>query len=725
MVAAQNSVRLPPYVKGWPLIGNSIALIDQPVQFFIESARQYGPAFRIRYPTAPNGEWVVLAGVEANELASKRPELFSNREYFHRFNDETGTDDYLCTMDGERHAYFRKVMKAALSREAMAPFVPDMIRLIEDRVRVWKQDMVVPIFDHFQRLTADALALAAGGCPVSDQQYAHFARFATTFIGSSAAGRPKFLLKMPGYKRAKEAVHAFLDEMIRKHEQEPPGKGRRADVIDTVLQAKYPDGTPFGRADQHANAHLPYANGISYTGRISAFMLYELMKRPDLVQRITSEIDAAYAKGTPGLEDVWHMTTLRNCVKECFRRHPIAPAVPRYAVEDFEFAGCTVPKGSYVFFAISVPHFDERYFADPYKFDPDRYLPPRSEGSRGRAYSPWGLGRHACLSTGFVETVSMVTMVGLFRTLEVALDPADYKLKVRPTPLPAPVGELCLRVLAQRRHAATSEAPRQAEEGERAFLGLDFEAEELKRFVSSVERRSYRPGETIIRQGEPAEHFFVLTEGTVEVLREEAGKPAAHLADIAAGGYFGEIGLLHGVPRTATVVARSPVQVLAIGRELFTHMVAEHDMISGELAEMARRRVMANQLAAAIPGLDRASLAKVSSSLQRVELPAGAIIVKQGDAADRFYVIVGGEAEVVSEYAEREDIVLARLGPGEYFGEIGLLQNRARTATVRAATALELLALEREPFLALADETHKSGQAIAGKALQRLLMVEA
>jgi CRP/FNR family cyclic AMP-dependent transcriptional regulator len=101
------------------------------------------------------------------------------------------------------------------------------------------------------------------------------------------------------------------------------------------------------------------------------------------------------------------------------------------------------------------------------------------------------------------------------------------------------------------------------------------------------------------------------------------------------------------------------------------------------------------------------------------------VVVKQGDAADRFYVIVGGEAEVVSEYAEREEIVLARLGPGEYFGEIGLLQNRPRTATVRAATALELLALAREPFLALADETHTSGKAIAGKALQRLLMQEA
>ena len=714
------SGNLPPLVPGWPLLGNGIALVSDPVQFWVESARKYGPAYRVRYPTAPKGEWIVLSGIEANQLASRRTELFSNREYFHRIAMEAGTEDYICHLDGPRHAHARSMMKPALSREAMAPFVPDLIRMVEKAAGAWEVGDIVPIVERFQRLTLDELALAAGGCPLSDPQFATLRRYADTFIGSGVAGQPAFLLKMPGYKRAKAAAHDYLGGLLAGHEREPPGEGRRADLIDTVLRATYADGRPYDAADRIANAHLPYANGIGYTGRIAAFLLYELMRDSWLMARLVAEIDGAYDEGTPGLDRIWRMSLLRNCVRETFRRWPIAPTVPRYSVADFTFAGYDIPKDSYIFFGICVPHFDARYFPDPYRFDPDRFAPPRSEGARANAYAPYGLGRHVCLSPGFVETVTMTTVIGLLRTLEIALHPPGYVMRVRPKPIPVPSGKLALRVVAQRSHAPSSHRPSGEEESSYAFLGLDFEAAELKRFVSSVERRAYAAGEVILRQGEPAEHFFVLTEGTVEVLRE-----GAHLADIAAGGYFGEIGLLHGVPRTATVVARGPVRVLAIGRELFTHMVAEHDMISGELAEMARRRVMANQLAAAVPGLDSSALAKVSSSLQRVALPAGSVVVKQGDAADRFYVIVGGEAEVVSEYAEREEIVLARLGPGEYFGEIGLLQNRPRTATVRAATALELLALEREPFLALADETHTSGQAIAGKALQRLLMQEA
>ena len=70
--------------------------------------------------------------------------------------------------------------------------------------------------------------------------------------------------------------------------------------------------------------------------------------------------------------------------------------------------------------------------------------------------------------------------------------------------------------------------------------------------------------------------------------------------------------------------------------------------------------------------------------------PAGATIVREGDPGDRFYVVESGEVEILGR----------RFGPGEAFGEIALLRDVPRTATATAVSAVELVALEREPFVA-------------------------
>ena len=88
-------------------------------------------------------------------------------------------------------------------------------------------------------------------------------------------------------------------------------------------------------------------------------------------------------------------------------------------------------------------------------------------------------------------------------------------------------------------------------------------------------------------------------------------------------------------------------------------------------------------------------------SIVEKKFTAGAIVFRQGDRADRLYVIGKGEVEVVRETPGQPDVVLVRLGEGQFFGEIGILTNAPRTATIKAVTDVEVLSIHRSYFTSL------------------------
>jgi CRP-like cAMP-binding protein len=95
--------------------------------------------------------------------------------------------------------------------------------------------------------------------------------------------------------------------------------------------------------------------------------------------------------------------------------------------------------------------------------------------------------------------------------------------------------------------------------------------------------------------------------------------------------------------------------------------------------------------------------------LGQLAVPAGTTILRQGASATKFFIIVTGEVEVVrtSHSAERvgAERIVARLGPGQFFGEIAILRDMARTATVRAITDATLLTMDRSKFRSLVERS--------------------
>jgi cytochrome P450/CRP-like cAMP-binding protein len=710
-----------PLVPGWPIAGSAFELLRDPCEVIVCNYKRFGPVFRAR---VFGRELTVLAGPEANQFFTRNCDrFFGNRELFRKMSGELGTEHYLSALDGSAHRDLRRKLKPGFSREAISTSIPEMIAIAERIARSWRPGEELRVLEMMQQLVVEQAARAMTSSDVGGHVH-DVATFAKTLISAGAAFRPKLLFYFPRYRAAKARFDRFLDRVIDDHRAEQPNGNRRPDFIDTVLSATDPQGVPLDHAGVKASAHSPYVNSIMYPSRTCAFLLYELIQNPAILARVSEEVDEAVANGIDDAAALRRLRLLRAATLEALRRYPIALSLPRRVVESFDFEGYRIEAGTTVLIGTTVSHFLPQYFPDPYEFDIDRFLPPRNENFQTGAFVPFGLGSHACISAGVVEALIMTTMAGLLHAARFELAVPGYVLKKISAPVPGPEVKFRVRVV-EHRHPEGAATSRRSSETELADLLPDLGREQLMEAASRLRHEEVPAGATIIREGDPADRFYLLTKGQVEVVKEQPGAEPKLVATLSPGEYFGEIGILQGVPRTATVRASSAsaVEVSSLDRETFIDVVSEADLTSAEISRLLRRRILATNLAVALPAL---SLDQVNEAAARFELlsyPPGEVIVRQGDPADRFFIITRGRVEVTNRHPSGGEIPIGSLGAGDFFGEAGLLQGRPRNATVRAAGdgEVQVMALQREEFHRLMTDSTQTNAGIALVMCQRLV----
>jgi CRP-like cAMP-binding protein len=216
-------------------------------------------------------------------------------------------------------------------------------------------------------------------------------------------------------------------------------------------------------------------------------------------------------------------------------------------------------------------------------------------------------------------------------------------------------------------------------------------------------------GTELIRQGDAADAFYVIESGEVQVLRETESGEREALATLGPGDVFGELGLLRRQRRNATCVVAPNTERLVVLRcsaESYERLLGSLNVVGEELIAMIRRRKVAASIAALVPALDRKTLTELVGSAHFLRGHAGDVFVREGDAADAFYLIDRGSFEVVAKVGTPREHVLARLQEGDFFGEVGILRSAPRNATVRVAPdcqQADVLVVGRDAFLELLE----------------------
>ncbi len=214
--------------------------------------------------------------------------------------------------------------------------------------------------------------------------------------------------------------------------------------------------------------------------------------------------------------------------------------------------------------------------------------------------------------------------------------------------------------------------------------------------VQQAETRTFAAGETLCDEGELDDQVFVILSGKARVRRLGVGE----LAHLPPGTVVGEVASVTGIARTATVEAESEVLALAFEGKQLAALVRDLPSVYVRLREMSRARLVAQLMG---PGsifgnLGDGARAALFEQCLPITLPPGTEVISHGEIGRAMCIVASGFADVWRPTPDGGEEVVARLGPGEVFGEMSLLFDRVASANVRATTVLTLFTLDRPRF---------------------------
>jgi sterol 14-demethylase len=361
---------------------------------------------------------VLMSGPEAHEAMFRAPdEQLSPNEAYKMMVPVFGKD-VVYDAAPERMGEQLGMIRPALQDKRMRSYGEIVAEETRRLVAGWREQGEIDLVEFCATLTNYTSTHCLIGREFREQISEEFARvYYDLEKGITPAAYIHPHLPLPAMRK-RDRARVRLVEMITGIVSQRRKSGRTGeDFLQTLMDAEYKDGS---RLSEHEITGMLLAAmfaGHHTSSVTTAWTLLELMSSPDYLDRLTAQLHEVYGQGNDvTFQSLRQIPLTEYAIKESLRLNPPLFILLRAALDDFEYDGYLMPKGTWLATSPWVSHRIAGCFQEPLRFDPDRFAPGREEDKKQFTFMSFGAGRHKCLGNAFamlqVKTILAILLRG-------------------------------------------------------------------------------------------------------------------------------------------------------------------------------------------------------------------------------------------------------------------------------------------------------------------------
>ncbi len=439
-----------------PIVGHMLSFARNPFTFLMRLRERLGEIGEFRMF---HQEMVFMSGPEANEAFFRAPDDQLDQSAAYKVMTPIFGKGVVFDAPPHKKDQQLKMLMPVLRDKPMRGYAQVIVQEVEGMIADWGESGEIDLLEFMKQLTI----YTSSHCLLGREfRYELNEEFSQIYHDLERGVNPLAFvfpyLPLPVFRRRDKArvrIEELVTEIIEKRKRKPE---KSEDAFQLLIDARYDDGSRLSAHEITGMLVGTIFAGHHTTAGTAAWVLIELVKRPEHYQQVLQELDQLFGEqGEVTFQSLREIPRLENVIKEVLRLHPPLIFLIRKVMRDLHYKDYTIKAGKFVCVSPRVSHRIAEIFPDPEVFDPERYSPQRQEDRIPFSWIAFGGGRHKCTGNAFAMLQLKAIFSILLRryTFELVCEPEAYiddfeKMVVQPA-------EPC-RLRYRRRSAASAAA---------------------------------------------------------------------------------------------------------------------------------------------------------------------------------------------------------------------------------------------------------------------------